>query len=78
MTEVLKLVMRRRPGAMPFLTSKKLSPKFSLLREARAKDKKKLRFTASLRHLTTVSKVFFLVTQSLHTLPFLCRPWPNP
>jgi protein-tyrosine phosphatase len=39
--EVLKLVMRRRPGAMPLPNLEKAITKVSLLREARAKDKKK-------------------------------------
>jgi protein-tyrosine phosphatase len=39
--EVLKLVMRRRPGAMPLPNLEKAITQVSLLREARAKDKKK-------------------------------------
>jgi protein-tyrosine phosphatase len=39
--EVLKLVMRRRPGAMPLPNLEKAITKVSLLRESRAKDKKK-------------------------------------
>lgn len=39
--EVLKLVMRRRPGAMPLPNLEKAITKVSLLREARAKGKKK-------------------------------------
>ena len=39
--EVLKLVMRRRPGAMPLPNLEKAITKVSLLREARAKNKKK-------------------------------------
>jgi protein-tyrosine phosphatase len=39
--EVLKLVMRRRPGAMPLPKLEKAITKVRLLREARAKDKKK-------------------------------------
>jgi protein-tyrosine phosphatase len=39
--EVLKLVMRRRPGAMPLPNLEKAITQVRLLREARAKDKKK-------------------------------------
>jgi protein-tyrosine phosphatase len=39
--EVFKLVMTRRPGAMPLPNLEKAITKVSLLREARAKDKKK-------------------------------------
>ncbi len=39
--EVLKLVMRRRPGAMPLPNLEKAITQVCLLREARAKDKKK-------------------------------------
>ena len=39
--EVLKLVMRRRPGAMPLPNLEKSITQVRLLREARAKDKKK-------------------------------------
>jgi hypothetical protein len=39
--EVLKLVMRRRPGAMPLPNLEKAITQVGLLREARAKDKKK-------------------------------------
>jgi protein-tyrosine phosphatase len=39
--EALKLVMRRRPGAMPLPNLEKAITQVSLLREARAKDKKK-------------------------------------
>lgn len=39
--EVLKLVMRRRPGAMPLPNLEKAITKVCLLREARAKNKKK-------------------------------------
>jgi protein-tyrosine phosphatase len=39
--EVLKLVMRRRPGAMPLPSLEKAITQVRLLREARAKDKKK-------------------------------------
>jgi len=38
--EVLKLVMRRRPGAMPLPNLGKAITQVRLLREARAKDKK--------------------------------------
>jgi len=38
--EVLKLVMRRRPGAMPLPNLEKAIAKVRLLREARAKGKK--------------------------------------
>ena len=40
--EVLKLVMRRRPGAMPLPNLEKAIAQVRLLREARAKDKKNL------------------------------------
>ncbi|MBI3808530.1 MAG: dual specificity protein phosphatase family protein [Nitrospirae bacterium] len=39
--EVLKLVMRRRPGAMPLPNLEKAITQVRLLREAHAKDKKK-------------------------------------
>ena len=39
--EVFKLVMRRRPGAMPLPNLEKAITQVCLLREARAKDKKK-------------------------------------
>ena len=39
--EVLKLVMRRRPGAMPLPNLEKAITQVRLLREARVKDKKK-------------------------------------
>jgi protein-tyrosine phosphatase len=39
--EVLKLVMRRRPGAMPLPNLEKAITQVRLLREVRAKDKKK-------------------------------------
>jgi protein-tyrosine phosphatase len=39
--EVLKLVMRRRPGAMPLPNLEKAITQVCLLRETRAKDKKK-------------------------------------
>jgi protein-tyrosine phosphatase len=39
--EVLKLVMRRRPGAMPLPNLEKAITQVLLLREARAKEKKK-------------------------------------
>ena len=39
--EVLKLVMRRRPGAMPLPNLEKAVTQVLLLREARAKEKKK-------------------------------------
>ena len=40
--EVLKLVMKRRPGAMPLPNIEKAIAQVSLLRAARAKDKKNL------------------------------------
>ena len=40
--EVMKLVMRRRPGAMPLPNLEKAITKVGLLREARAKGKKNL------------------------------------
>ena len=40
--EVLKLVMKRRPGAMPLPNLEKAIAQVRLLREARAKDKKNL------------------------------------
>ena len=40
--EVLKLVMRRRPGAMPLPNLEEAITQVRLLREARAKDKKNL------------------------------------
>jgi protein-tyrosine phosphatase len=39
--EVLKLVMKRRPGAMPLPNLEKAITKVGFLREARAKEKKK-------------------------------------
>jgi protein-tyrosine phosphatase len=39
--EVLKLVMRRRPGAIPLPHLEEAIRQVRLLREARAKDKKK-------------------------------------
>jgi hypothetical protein len=38
--EVLKMVMRRRPGAMPLPKLEEAIAQVLLLREARAKDKK--------------------------------------
>ncbi|MEO6307342.1 MAG: dual specificity protein phosphatase [Nitrospiraceae bacterium] len=45
--EVLKLVMRRRPGAMPLPNLEKAITQVSLLREARAKEKKRVSRPAS-------------------------------
>jgi hypothetical protein len=39
--EVLKLVMRRRPGAMPLPNLEEAIAQVRLLREARVRDKKK-------------------------------------